>query len=128
MTGALAVQLYPQHGEDATDDHHLLQLYELLGPLPPAITRLWPRYDQYFDSHGKQIRNTPIGIDGIVPTMQTLREFLCEYRPTDMTDLETDDLLAMLTKMLRYEPAERISAGEALQEPWLDARKYQMSE
>ncbi|RPB17997.1 kinase-like protein [Terfezia boudieri ATCC MYA-4762] len=126
VTDAVPLDLYLEDGEDATDDHHLLQLHDLLGPLPPSITRLWVRYDQYFDSHGQQIRNTPIGVDDVVSSPQTLRGFLSENRPLDMTESEMDDLLTMLTKMLRYDPADRVGAAEALREPWLDAQKYQL--
>ncbi|KAF8433380.1 kinase-like domain-containing protein [Terfezia claveryi] len=129
VTCAEALDLYLLHvGKDATDDYHLLQLHDFLGPLPPSITRLWVRYDQYFDSLGEQIRNTPIGVEDVVSTPQTLRGFLFENRPLDMTESETDDLLTMLTKMLRYEPAHRVGAEEALREPWLDAQKYQLRE
>ena len=34
---------------EALDDSHVLQLIELLGPLPDNLKHAWSNYDQYFD-------------------------------------------------------------------------------
>ena len=111
--------------ENATTDDHLLQLHSLLGPLPSSIAELWPRYNQYFASDGHQIRNLPIGADeDDIPFCQSLGECLFENRPEDMDEGEAEELVMMLSKMLKYDPAERMEAGELLKEPWLDAKRY----
>lgn len=40
---------------ELTDDH-MIQLVNILGPLPPAIQARWERYSRYYDSEGTQIR------------------------------------------------------------------------
>ena len=39
---------------EALNDSHVLQLIELLGPLPDNLKHAWLNYDQYFDEHGVQ--------------------------------------------------------------------------
>lgn len=39
---------------EALDDSHVLQLIELLGPLPDHLKHAWSNYDQYFDEHDVQ--------------------------------------------------------------------------
>ena len=39
---------------EALDDDHILQMIELLGPLPDNLTRVWSSYGQYFDEHDVQ--------------------------------------------------------------------------
>lgn len=118
VTGSPLVQL---DGLDAaTDDDHLLQLHDTLGPLPPSITDRWDRYGLYFDAEGRQKRNTPIreGCDIEFDDLcKPLRERL-EVRPEDMSEVEAADLYVMLCKMLAYDSAQRPGAEELLKEVW----------
>lgn len=59
---------------------------------------------------------------------QPLRELVFEYRPPNMSDAEADHLVALVTKMLKYDSKERISVAEALQEPRLDAQEYALAD
>lgn len=46
--------LFNMGNPEALDDSHVLQLIELLGPLPENLKRAWLNYYQYFDEHDVQ--------------------------------------------------------------------------
>jgi hypothetical protein len=46
--------LFNMGNPEALDDSHVLQLIELLGPLPDKLKHAWLNYDQYFDKHDVQ--------------------------------------------------------------------------
>ena len=54
LTNTPLFSLFNMGNPEALDDSHVLQLIELLGPLPENLKRAWLNYYQYFDEHDVQ--------------------------------------------------------------------------
>lgn len=102
---------------------HLLQLGYTLGPIPDHFYRLWTRSSRYFDAHRVQFNSY---LEKVLATTDPLsaRGVLLELafdraRPADMSDAETKAIISLLRRILRYNMAERPTANDILQDPWL---------
>lgn len=111
--------------EEENDDGHLLQMNDVLGPLPPTIAAAWPRYSKYFNDKAELIR-TDVGPAEVsseeVCTGPTLEALLEECKPADMDDTESSAFVDLLRKILQYDPASRPSTAELLEHEWFRSR------
>ena len=46
--------------DEQTNDEHLIQLSEILGPLPEALAAHWRRRGQYYGSDGKRLKESRV--------------------------------------------------------------------
>ena len=42
---------------EEADDDHLLQMIDILGPLPKSLAERWPGWRTYFDESGQRIKD-----------------------------------------------------------------------
>lgn len=121
---------------DVLDDEHLIQLNQVIGPLPKAMRAKWPRYSKYFSPDGKRSDVEPLDFDkarmarleamseDVSSTTsfsfdhQPLEKMLHDYRNGDIGDREEREILGLLRDVLRFDPSERPSAAELLARPW----------
>jgi serine/threonine protein kinase len=116
--------LVPGSGNDDKDmDDHLLGLGYILGPIPDYLYRFWPRSSRYFDSRRVQfnsfISGAPANIDLLSAQGVSLEEYFDSNKPADMSEAETRAVTSLLRRILRYNIAERPTADDILQDPWL---------
>ena len=83
---------------EALDDDHVLQMIELLGPLPDNLKRTWSSYRQCFGEHDVQT-----SLD----------------KHPNMSQGEAEAAMELLERILRYDPAERPSPTDLLTNPWI---------
>jgi hypothetical protein len=52
LTNRSLLDLIFIYDQNSQNDAHFLQLFSLLGPLPPSIKQSWPRYSVYINDNG----------------------------------------------------------------------------
>ncbi|KAL9560797.1 hypothetical protein ACKAV7_015114 [Fusarium commune] len=142
----LFVAIQSLEGEDydeTSNDEHLIQLCEVIGPLPKPLLEKWRRADQYFDASGNRLEIKPQeddyvsgdedmdSIDGVDeeendgPPLAYLGQFLSienqikEERPHDIDEEESGEILQLLRWISQYDPAHRPTTTEIINHPWL---------
>lgn len=115
---------YPDEEED--DDNHLLQLHDILGPLPDHLYSRWMRSSRYFDANGVQfnsyLEEMPQGTDLLDVKGLPLEQFFDSLKPEEMTDDEANDVKSLLRQILQYDASKRPTTKEILQNPWFNGR------
>lgn len=106
----------PRPGEAFTkDESHLAQAVELLGPVPPALAARGHRSAKWFLGDASTLKNIaiappPRGVDAIARVLEENFGF-------DRGD--AGDVSTFLRALLAYDPADRVTAKQALGLPWL---------
>ncbi|KAF5681390.1 CMGC SRPK kinase [Fusarium denticulatum] len=141
----LFVAIQSLEGEDydeTSNDEHLIQLWEVVGPLPKPLLQRWRRADQYFDASGNRLEVRPHEDDYVSgdedvesgdgtdeesngPPLAYLDHFLSledqfmAEKPGDIDEAETREILELLRWIFQYDPNHRPSAGDLIDHPWL---------
>lgn len=86
-----------------TNDGYLLQLSDILGPIPRFLLSQWPRANIYFDADGKKIKNyvgnLPAGDfdpEDLQPESLSLEELFDQEKPADILPPEASEIKALL--------------------------------
>lgn len=121
-------------GEDdpEANDDHVLQLSNILGPIPPFLLSQWPRANIYFNAEGKQIKHYvgdyPEGEDSDPDNFHaefpSLEEYFDKEKPADITPTEANEIKALLRWILQYDAELRPSAAEILAHSWFSNSKH----
>ncbi|KAF4339008.1 CMGC SRPK kinase [Fusarium beomiforme] len=139
----LFVGIQSLEGEDydeTSNDEHLIQLWEVIGPFPKLLLDKWRRADHYFDSNGHRLETQSQGDDYMSgdegmdsgdetddndPPLACLGKFLSledqikEEKPVELGDSEADEVLSLLRWIFQYDPARRPSTSDLLNHRWL---------
>lgn len=120
LTGVslFSVVLYFESHRESTDDEHLLQMNDILEPLPDIwLQKMWPRAGNYFGSGRKRLGPITDGQDE--PYIDDPLEVrFKEYKPKDIDDLGAGVITSLIRSILRYEPSQRPTAEELLKHSW----------
>lgn len=107
------------------NDDHLLQLSDILGPIPGFLRSQWPRADVYFNAEGEKIKNyigdLPEGHldpEELQPEGVVLEERFEREKPAEIRPEEAKEITALLRWILQYDESERPSTTEILRHPW----------
>lgn len=104
------------------DDELLLQLTDILGPLPDEVYSLWPRSSKFFDADKVQFNcyfdEMPEGTDLLELKGQPLEQFFDSLKPAEMSDDEAKTVKSLLKRILQYDATKRPTAEQILQDPW----------
>lgn len=104
------------------DDDHLLQLKDILGPLPDHLYQLWTRSSNYFDAGRIQYNGffgeVLEGTDLLSAKMEPLEQFFGSVKPESMTTKEGKAVTVLLRRLLQYDPAKRPTPTEILEDLW----------
>lgn len=116
--------LAPGYGNDDKDnDNHLLQLGDILGPIPDHLYRFWPRSSRYFNASREQFNSylgkVPANTDPLAAKGVSLEPFFDSVKPAEMSNIEARAITSLLRRILRYNIAECPTAHDILQDPWL---------
>ncbi|KAL8903828.1 MAG: hypothetical protein Q9171_007266 [Xanthocarpia ochracea] len=102
---------------DNCDDDHLLQMIDVLGPLPKHLFSRWSRSSKYFSDNGELINSM---IDGPprIHRFEPLENLFRQNKSNEIAEEEEGLVLDLLRYVLRYEPKERPSAEDILKHTW----------
>jgi non-specific serine/threonine protein kinase len=142
---SLFVAIQSLEGKDyyeTSNDEHLIQISEVIGPLPQPLLEKWRRADQCFDASGKRLEVKPQeddylsgdedmeSVDGTDedsdgPPLAYLGEFrsvedqFMAERPSDIGEAEAKEISELLRWIFQYDPADRPSTSDLINHPWL---------
>lgn len=110
-------------------DNHLLQMSMLLGRLPDNLRQHWVGESLYFDNTGR-LRNTWLlgagngqkNKDGMEVTLtyvwETMEALFDREMVMVLPEWERNMIKDLLRSILQHDPAQRLTAAQALQHPW----------
>jgi serine/threonine protein kinase len=96
-----------------------------LGPLPGSYFATWSRSSLYF-THEKVQYNSftgpfPEGEDPLSAQSPSLETAFDRFKPTDISDSEAAKITLLIRRILQYDPTERPTASQILQDEWFTA-------
>ncbi|KAI0973322.1 putative serine protein kinase [Xylaria arbuscula] len=113
--------LFSLHWSPQVDkrDNVLLNIFKIIGPFPNELRRRWSERHMILNLKG-QFVNAPwlAGEFGCIETRWELETFFEMKKPTGIDRNEAREIQLLLRRIFQYDPAERPSAAELLQEPW----------
>ena len=109
--------------DDSTDDDHVLQMADLLGPVPSSFMAKFPRSYIYFNDKGDVTKHyvgelteeDDINHLLILPRIET---FLDQEKGADMNSKDAAMVKELLRLTLQFDPADRPTAAMLLAHPW----------
>ncbi|EPS35761.1 hypothetical protein H072_10753 [Dactylellina haptotyla CBS 200.50] len=102
---------------DDDSDTALLQMHDILGPLPEEIHVKWHRSEKYFQPDSRKHYNSMVqSPKEILNSSSTLEKLMRDAVSEEggLDEEEADIILSLLRKMLDYDPLKRPSALEIL--------------
>ncbi|KAF1918241.1 kinase-like domain-containing protein [Ampelomyces quisqualis] len=115
---ALMMLSHDEKEQNDTDDDHLIQLNDILGPLPDSMMRAWPRARKWYtqDRHRLQpYSNDPPYIH------DALDKLFADHKSPEISDEESAVVLALIRQILDFDPQKRPSAHALLKHPWFSS-------
>ena len=120
LTGVplFSVMVLFEDDRETTDDEHLLQMNDILEPLPDIwLQERWPRAKTYFGSARERLG--PSHVDQDKPYIDDPLEVRFEeHKPNDVDESEAHLITSLIRSILKYEPSQRPTAEELLRHPW----------
>ncbi|GAW24788.1 hypothetical protein ANO14919_143820 [Xylariales sp. No.14919] len=121
MTGRPLFCVPGSESQVEVDDDHLLQLTGILGPLPDNLYEQWETSSLYFTPQ-RELYNCEVGgvREGEEPLMfeQESMEELFDQANPDIDEEEASEIKSLIRRILQYDPADRPTPAEILQDPW----------
>ena len=104
--------------QDLINNGHLLDMIELLGPLPSQLLSKWPRSHKYMHPDEKLFNVIVDGpMEQLLPS-ESIETVFGLNKSTELDDEEGHVILNLLRFILNYDSAKRPSAVEILDHPW----------
>jgi serine/threonine protein kinase len=104
--------------QDDTDDDHLVQLNDVIRPLPDSMMQAWPLASKWYGSNRQRLQ--PYSDDE--PYIHdSIDKLFIENRSPEIGDGESAILLALMRQILQYDPQSRPTAEDLLKHPWFSS-------
>ncbi|KAF2230641.1 serine/threonine-protein kinase SRPK3 [Viridothelium virens] len=125
-TALFCVESLGDEERDGADDDHLLDLNDVLEPLPDAWLKKWERADKWFGTNRERLNpraaetgDFKIEEIGDGPFINDPLETLFDQnKPKDIDATEAEVITRLIRQTLQYEPAKRPTAAQLLEHPW----------
>ncbi len=113
--------------DSETDDEHILQMADILGPIPPYFLSRFSRSHLYFNRSGEIINRwisppddaEQQDIDDVAEQhLPALEAYLDREKGADLDEDEAIIVKGLLRTILQFDPTRRPSASELLAHPW----------
>jgi hypothetical protein len=93
-----------------------------LGPFPEGLFTTWSTSSLYFNRERVQFNSftgpIPEGEDPLSARLQPLETIFDKSKPTNLSDPEATTITALIRRILQYDPEERPTASQILQDEW----------
>lgn len=108
------------YDEQEQQSHHLLQMTQVLGPLPEALLMKWPGRGKYFAADGTPVKKSGHDQGGSNQSkpLPPMNEVLKALDLPGMGEKEKMQVEELLRWTLNYDPAKRPSTAELLEHEW----------
>jgi len=104
-----------QKEQEDADDDHLIQLNDVIRPLPDSMMAAWPRASKWYGSIRQRLQPYDSGDPYIHDSLKVL---FAQNKPADINDEESEVLCSLMLQILDYDPEKRPSAVDLLKHPW----------
>lgn len=127
-TQLFPVAPYDEGQEMEENDDHLLALNDILGDLSSDIMAIWPRSDSWFGPNRERLNpraELPADDDLFNPELHvddSLETLFGQNKPDDVDEAESALIIALIRRILNYDPALRPTAEELLEDPWFHSK------
>lgn len=110
------------------EEDQLAQMIELFGKFPQGLLDQGRMSKEYFDEQGEHCWNCENTLtDSLAGKLRhikqlhpcSLQDLIAQTKNDTMSTQDYRSFEALLVKMLKLDPSERLSAKALLQEPWL---------
>jgi serine/threonine protein kinase len=115
---ALMMLGHDQQEQDDTDDDHLIQLNDVICPLPEWMMQAWPRASKWYGPDRQRLQPYSDDEPYIHDSLDKLFE---ENRSPEIGDEESKILLQLMRQIFEYDPQLRPTAEELLKHPWFSS-------
>jgi serine/threonine protein kinase len=112
---ALMMLGHDQQEQDETDDDHLVQLNDILRPLPESMMELWPRARKFF---GPQRQRLQPYSDDEPYIHESIEVLFAGHKSPEIDDEKSAVLVLLMRQILEYDPSKRPSAEDLLKHSW----------
>jgi len=104
-----------QKEQDDADDDHLIQLNDIIRPLPDSMMAVWPRASKWYGPNRQRLQPYNSGEPYIHESLEVL---FAQHKPAEIDNEESAVLCSLMLQILEYDPAKRPSAVDLLKHPW----------
>ncbi|KAF2789710.1 kinase-like protein [Melanomma pulvis-pyrius CBS 109.77] len=104
-----------QKEQDDGDDDHLIQLNDIIRPLPDSVMAAWPRAGKWYTPNRQRLQPYCNDEPYIHDSLEVL---FWENKPAEIDDEESAVLCSLMRNILDYDPGNRPSAVDILKHPW----------
>ncbi|KAI1303969.1 serine protein kinase [Xylaria venustula] len=114
--------LFSLHWSPQVDkcDNILLNIFKIIGTFPNGLRQQWSQRHMIVNTRDEFV--PPPWLAGgehcYIETRMDLEDFFEHKKPNDIDRNEAGQIKRLLRRIFRYDPKERPSAAELLQEPW----------
>ncbi|KAF2847505.1 kinase-like protein [Plenodomus tracheiphilus IPT5] len=112
---ALMMLGHDQKEQDDTDDDHLVQLNDVIRPLPDSMMQAWPRAGKWYGEDRQRLQ--PYS-DEESYIHDSIDKLFVENRSPEIDEEESRVLVALMRRILEYDPLVRPTAEDLLKHPW----------
>ncbi|RAK95376.1 kinase domain-containing protein [Aspergillus ibericus CBS 121593] len=104
---------------ESPEEEVIAQQIHVLGPMPGSWFSQWEERGDFFEDDGR-----PVEGQEIWPAMEQafeegVRKYRQKKRMADFDDEETAAILALMRRMLKFRPEERLTIDEVMQSEWM---------
>lgn len=102
-------------------NRQLRDLAHRLGPVPAALRAQWPAADDFVDAEGHALDMQEQDEEVYGPDdfeYGDIWHHARKRRPLDMSDEDMDAFVRLIQRMLQWQPEQRPSTSELLQDEW----------
>jgi serine/threonine protein kinase len=112
---ALMLLGHDQEEQDDTDDDHLIQLNDVICTLPDSMIQAWPRASKWYGPDRQRLQ--PYSDDQ--PYIHnSIEKLFMENESPEIDDAGSALLIALVRKILQYDPQLRPTAEDLLKYSW----------
>ncbi|KAF2012463.1 putative serine protein kinase [Aaosphaeria arxii CBS 175.79] len=116
-----------QKAQEDADDEHLIQLNDVIRPLPDSMMTVWPRASKWYTPDHQRLQphsdeeldSDEESYSDVEPYIYpSLEELFAEEKSPEIDDEESAVVCSLMQQIFEYDPAKRPSAEDLLKHPW----------
>jgi serine/threonine protein kinase len=115
---AVGVYGRSQKDEEHADDDHIIQLNDVIRPLPDLIMEAWPRASKWYTPDRKRLQPYSDDEPYINESLDTL---FAEHKSPEVDKEELAVVLGLMRQILEFDPKKRPTAEDLLKHPWFSS-------
>jgi serine/threonine protein kinase len=104
-----------QEEQDDADDDHLIQLNDVIRPLPNSMMAVWPRANKWYGPNRQRLQPYSNAEPYIHKSLEVL---FAQYKSPEIDEKESEVLCSLMRQIFEYDPGKRPTVADLLKHPW----------